>query len=309
MDHNRLINSFSEEQKEFLTNLSIKLSQKPILKKGHCFCLWSDLLGFGNVFSQNNWILSNKNIWKVYKRLADAHLTAIYYSDPRQRILILNDGIAKTFHPNSKDDINNVLGIATFLRDCIMTHISICTTEYEKGLPGCRSVLSFGENYAFTDFEIRYDDYVFNYSKPKGNSLSLSAQRLNNPLIVHNPADFQMNTAFSKAYILESGGSKHGLKGDNFFIAQDAINAIIKYSEEKGHFAVWVNDSEGMKLFIAYDRDNLDEVVMGFCFSSDIIHFENERLKTNVYTLLKFYPWDEKTSEFHFDILSREERF
>ena len=46
-----------------------------------------------------------------------------------------------------------------------------------------------------------------NYSKPQGAELSDLAQKVGNPVVIYNPKELQMNTAFSKAFLLDEGGS------------------------------------------------------------------------------------------------------
>ena len=41
----------------FGSNLTKKIGNPPTLQTKECFCLWSDLLGFGNIFEQNNFII------------------------------------------------------------------------------------------------------------------------------------------------------------------------------------------------------------------------------------------------------------
>lgn len=37
-----------------------------------------------------------------------------------------------------------------------------------------------------------------------------------------------MNTAFSKAFLLDEGGNKAGLPGNNFYIDESVVNAVIE---------------------------------------------------------------------------------
>lgn len=301
MDFGKLFKNIS---KDFGSNLTYKIGNPPTLKTKQCFCMWSDLLGFGRVFQDNNWILNEEIKKQVYDRLEAAHSAVLYYSSPTERDLILNDGIAKVFHPKSKhEDRNNILFISLFLRSCIELHISINDTEHKLSLPGCRSVLAFGESIEYIADDIRYDDYVMNYSKPKDSNISNFAKSTGNPIVVYNPKELQMNTAFSKAYLLEEGGSKAGLKGNHFFIDESSINAIITFATDKGYTPIWEEREDGLCLFVPYKSDNIDEVIMGFCFDKDIIIPKNVRYDTRVYRLKRFYPHDEKTTDYYFDLV------
>lgn len=285
------------------SNLSVKIGNPPKLKTRKSFCMWSDLLGFGNIYSDNNWDLNDKQKHAVYDRLVAAHSAVLYFSTPFERNMILNDGIAKVYMPDAgvlgKDDINT---ISIYLRHCIELHMAITQTEKAYGLPGCRSVIAFGDSIEYLAEEVKFDDYVMNYTKPEGHEISSIAERVGNPTIIYNPKELQMNTAFSKAYILESGGSKAGLLGNNFYVDQSVINAIISFGEKKGMDHVWQEQGNELRLLIPYERDNLYEVVIGFAFDKKVITPKVERYSTKVYKLLKLFPYDEPINEFCFDL-------
>lgn len=300
MDFSKL---FKDVTEDIGSNLTIKIGHPPQLNSITSFCMWSDLLGFSNIFVDANWNLNRSQMEKVYSRLEAAHSSVLYYSTPFERNLILNDGIAKVYHPRTKaEDNNNILGISMYLRSCIELHMSINATEHENNFPGCRSVLAFGENIEYLVDEIRFDDYVYNYSKPKGTELSDLAKSIGNPIIIYNPKELQMNTAFSKAYILESGGCKSGLPGNFMYVDKSVIDAIDEYSKDKGYHPIWIENDNGLNYWVPYKDGHLSKVVLGFCFDKNVIHPKGVRYDTEVYKLLRYYPWDENTNDFYFDI-------
>lgn len=300
MDFSKL---FKGAKKEFGSNLTMKIGHPPKMKSSSCFCLWSDLLGFSKIFVEANWELNKSQMEKIYSRLEAAHSSALYYSTPFERNLILNDGIAKVFHPKSKvEDKNNILSISIFLRSCVELHMSINETEHENGFPGIRTVLAFGENIEYLTEEVRFDDYVWNYSKPKGSEISSLANSVGNPIVIYNPKEMQMNTAFSKAYILESGGGKAGLPGNYMYIDKSVIDAIDKYAIDKGYHPIWQVNGDMMNYFVPYVNGDLSRVVLGFSFDKNVIHSQGIIYETEVYKLLRYYPWDEYTNEFYFDV-------
>ena len=285
------------------SNLSKKIGNPPKLKSRHSFCLWSDLLGFGNVYSENNWFLNDKQQREIYDRLVAAHSSVLYFSQPNERNLILNDGIAKIYLPDAsifgEGDIHS---ISIYLRHCIELHMAINQTEKSNGFPGCRSVIAFGDCIEYLAEEIKLDDYVMNYTKPKGHNMSHLAEHAGNPTVIYNPVELQMNTAFSKAFILESGGSKAGLPGNNLYIDQSVIDAVISYGEKKGYIHVWQELNDELRLLIPYKEDNLNEVVLGFAFDKNVITPVTDKYSTKVYKLLKLFPYDETVNEFCFDL-------
>lgn len=287
------------------SNLSVKIGNPPKLKTRKSLCMWSDLLGFGNIYSENNWELNDKQKHAVYDRLLAAHSAVLYYSTPFERNMILNDGIAKVYMPEEnapgKGDINL---ISIYFRHCIELHLAITQTEKAKGFPGCRSVIAFGDCIEYLAEEVKFDDYVMNYTKPEGQEISSIAKRVGNPTMIYNPKELQMNTAFSKAYILESGGSKAGLPGNNLYIDQSVINAVITYGEKKRLVHVWQELDDELRLLIPYEKDNLNEVAIGFAFDKNVITPKVERYSTKVYKLLKLFPYDEPVDEFCFDLIN-----
>lgn len=300
MDFSKL---FKKVNKEFVSNLAIKIGNPPKMKTTPCFCMWSDLLGFSNIFVDSNWKLNESQMRKIYNRLKAAHSSVLYYSSPYERILILNDGIAKVFHPKSKNEnINNILDISMFLRSCVEVHMSINVTEHENGNPGNRTLLAFGENIEYLIDEVRFDDYVWNYSKPRDCEISCTAKSKGNPIVIYNPKELQMNTAFAKAYLLEAAGSKSGLKGNFMYIDKSVIDAIDEYAKDKGYQPIWLENDNLLNYFIPYNDGELSRVLLGFSFDKNVINPQNVKYKTEVYKLIRYYPWDEDTNDFYFDV-------
>ena len=265
--------------------------------------MWSDLLGFGNIFSDNNWKLNDKQKLEVYNRLIAAHSSVLYYSMPNEKNLILNDGIAKVYIPDDNlFGIEDIHSISIYFRFCVELHLTINQTEKASGYPGCRSVVAFGDSIEYLTEEVKFDDYVMNYTKPKGQKNSTIAEHNGNPTVIYNPKELQMNTAFSKAYILESGGTKVGLPGNNMYVDQSVIDAVIKYGDMKGFANVWQELDTELRLLIPYHKENLNEVVIGFAFDKNIRNVESSRFSTRVYKLLKLFPFDEHIDEFYFDL-------
>ena len=70
----------------------------------------------------------------------------------------------------------------------------------------------------------------------------------------------------------------------------------------KGYNPIWTEDEEGLKYFVPYKENELSEVILGFCFDKNIIVPTCKKYNTEVYKLLRYYPWDEKTEDFFFDV-------
>lgn len=283
------------------TNLSVKLASPPKLKVRNCFCLWSDLLGFGNQFYNNNWNLDEGDWKRVRDRLLKAHTVAMANSNPRERLLILNDGIAKTYTPYHNQYDNQLFQLSMFFREVVLIHQNICSEELSNGYYGCRSVVAFGQNAAYIESEIKLDDYYLNYSKPNPEGMSDSARRAGNPTIIYNPSELQMNTAFSKAYILENIGSNGGLKGPYIFIDNSAIQELKNLANVLGYEYIWEEKDDCIEFLVPRKDSQREDVVIGFRLSKPISP-KGLKWSTELYRLIRFYPWDELTTNFWFDL-------
>lgn len=280
----------------YLNNLSKKINTKRDIKITELFCFWSDLLGFGDIFFENSWSLEKEDKIKIYNRLRDAHSLFLRNTNAiSEKSLILNDGLVKVseidenFHPI-------LLGI--FLRGCIFTHCSIRNKEKENGYPGPRSVITFGESIKYLEEEIKFDDYVLNYTKKNQKNISKIASINGNPTIVYNPSPFQMNTAFSKAYILDSLGSKYGISGANIFVD----DSFLEYSKVIARqFNLVIEEFNKNNIYYFFLKFEKNRVYYGFEFD-EIIQIEYKTWKTKVYKLKSFYPHDENIKEFKFEI-------
>lgn len=117
---------------------------------------------------------------------------------------------------------------------------------------------------------------------------------------MHNPRPLQMNTALSKSYILESLGSKAGIKGNNFFIDKSFFEYIKNIIINDNMLEII--DQEG--LFAIKYKDELEiecNWLIGFDFVK-IIKID-EPFETVVYEIKSFYPVDENPKKFKFDLI------
>lgn len=183
-----------EEKYLYSNNLQQKKDEKRDIITKQNFCFWSDLLGFGSDFFDNQWKLSDEQQNSIYGRLRNAHNIFLDNTTPlTETCLILNDGLVKV----SEISINQHLDIyGFFIRGCVYTHNGIKELEVKNDLPGPRSVLTFGESIEYLIPEVKLDDYVSNYTKKNSEGLSSIAKRTGNPTVVYNPKPFQMNMAF-----------------------------------------------------------------------------------------------------------------
>jgi hypothetical protein len=184
-----------------------------------CFCIWSDLLGFGRSFELGGWSLSSEEVQRTAKRVSVIEDLLFRSNSPLEEfVLILNDGLARNydFPPITA---GHMTGAFLWLHSALINHWQINAIERQDGNPGMRSVLCVGQR-----MELR---------EPGRLALSqmLVAEERKDEFcdrtIVYSPSQFQMNLAFSKAYLIESLGSKGGLTGPGLFIEEDALLGLI----------------------------------------------------------------------------------
>jgi hypothetical protein len=233
-----------------------------------CICSWYDLLGFGKPLADSKWNLKDEQCKAQLERITslDLSYTNKFSSSHGTVNLSMNDGIISTF------DINrNTAGfknqLVMVLDDLINEFESLNFRDVSEGFPGVRGILTFGHRYNYTHV---------------GSTVAV----INNKTIAYHPREFQMNTAFSKAYIMESSGSKAGIAGNNLYIDKyllDSIeNLIIENNDETHKFRIesQLDDSLEKKYFSIY-RDS--DFLLKLQFDTDIVKYEHHGINTTLY--------------------------
>lgn len=191
------------------------------------FCIWADLLGFGAPLANCGWFLGDDKAINSLKRLENVqHCFAESGFMELEKGFVLNDGIAKSTDFISSNKISNRYiwwFDRTLLQFSIMKDI-----DMKYGNPGVRAVWTTGTRYTYRDDTITADRFAIAGSKEM-------QKILKETVLVYSPYEFQMNTAFSKAYIMESGGSKIGLCGPYLYIDVDLLNTMEEYLTKDEH--------------------------------------------------------------------------
>lgn len=181
------------------------------------FCLWSDLLGYGSNFYNSNWdIRSEKSIENI-KRISNLQPLWLSVNDCfSETLFTLNDGLVRNYDlPN-----NNFHMILDWLVKSINKFNLLNQIDVENGFPGIRGVISYGKRI----------EYVDSCYTGKGEFIQTTPQKkeiYNKKIVIYSPSELQMNTAFSKAYIIEGSGSKMGVAGNKLYIDYSVIDKII----------------------------------------------------------------------------------
>lgn len=176
------------------------------------------------------------------------------------------------------------------------------TNEKQQGMPGMRLVLSAGERMIHNCEKITMEDYVMNYTKPDPNGVSNLTKRIGERVVMYNHEFMQMNTAFSKSYIIDSAGSKNGIVGNRFFVDVSVIDFLKDYARKHGVTEECIVDENVANVRkIAFLNKESEYNYLGLELKEPV-ELDLNSLKTTVYRLDKFYPWDEKPEEFWFDV-------
>ena len=104
------------------------------------------------------------------------------------------------------------------------------------------------------------------------------------------PEYFQMNTAFSKAYIIESSGSKAGVTGNNLYIDNYLLifleDLVLKEDNGKQKFRVekHLHEESEFKSFSIF-RD--EDMFLKLDFDKDSVEYDNKGIKTKFFRFKK----------------------
>ena len=231
-----------------------------------CICCWYDLLGFGAPFINSEWNLRDPICESNYTRLKTVGNTFNLNLNVFGTTIYINDGIATTIDigDNNVETINK----AMYYLESVFLHFRwINAVEQDNGYPGARGVITCGHrmHYETTDIDV---------------------YGINGDIIAYHPIEFQMNTAFSKASIMEESGKASGLKGPNMFIdsllfelLDERLKGIEGYSVE-----VIKDYSDRLKVII---NANFEWFLRLYLDPEPII-YKNKGINTKIYRLLKY---------------------
>ncbi len=265
-------------------------------------CSWSDLLGFGSVFTQSNWNPDKTQWIDICKRLVDVQNISFEHFLPFETYsLVLNDGIVDTY---GLQNVAHIQHVSIWIRNRIFFHIRANVMEKHNGNPGIRTVLASGQraNHNFEDLKL--DDFVANYSKPDSKCISNIAQKTGNPIMCYNPSALQMNTAFSKAYIIDNIGSKGGIGGPNFFVDQSVIDELKTLKQQFNSICddiIWIEYDDKIHFGIPL-KSEPKRYHIGFEFSNPPIDLDTNSLSSKVWKTNKFFCHDEPIDDYSINL-------
>lgn len=165
-----------------------------------CLCCWYDLLGYGTPFVKSGWDLHDERCRENFERIENLRMqfTSTWSAKQVGTKLAFNDGFASTIDITPLND-ESYRDMLLFIEGIINDFDSLNGTDKRNGFPGARGILTIGHRFCYDSCSHAYD---------------LMQKRTT----AYHPKEFQMNTAFSKAFIMEESGSRANIKGSNLFI-------------------------------------------------------------------------------------------
>lgn len=261
----------NEVQKDIEFNMKTQHRQ---LVPAKCFGFWTDICGFGSLLQKNDWDLGklNDNHVMELQRVFYDIMGAIHQTE--ERTLILNDGIAKVLKFSEFICINPYV-IIFYMRDLLISHYVFWKHANNFGV-SVRSVLAAGEYIPYATNN-QTGEVILQYNPE---NISEYGKQILNTTYVYNPTEFQMNTAFAKAFTIEGMGRKAGIQPDFFYIESsvvELINLIPNISFIK----------ENDKLIISYK-----EIPRMDLYISNELNINVKGLNVTVYEISKFHIFE-----------------
>lgn len=316
-----------------------KIQTPPSCKLQRAFAVWTDLLGFGKPFANANWS-PDPSVWHAQaRRIGTAYRTQcqnIHSStDDSSHMLLLNDGMVRSLAWRASAP---AIELGFWLRAALFAHWQVLSHERQEGLPGPRTIVASGWVAEHSFSEVRFDDLVLNYTRAE-EGMSTIAKRLGNPVLVSNPTQLQLNTAFSRAFILDEAGSKAGISGAWVYVDQSFLDAVATEFAPQADVRVnnWLRESDrifAVELLSTERQPTTPEEVLsrdgwlarqpgldaarargeelfpsrrqpwafGLLLDPNRIEVALPNLQTSVHRVLGFFPYDEDPSDFLYDL-------
>lgn len=190
-----------------------------------CVSAWFDICGYGSLLEKCNWDLRTlrdngffEALSRAYERLGHPFIADVP-PRPTERVLVINDGVARTIDLASPVHVEPVR-LLFYVRDLFMAHFQLMRSLARLGL-GLRTVLSGGERCQYSPQSISGESILYHSGNPSAYGRAFLGQQF-----VYCPPEFQMNTAFASAYTIEALGSKTGIHPNRLYIARTWVDTI-----------------------------------------------------------------------------------
>ena len=190
-----------------------------------CISAWFDICGYGSLLAKSNWNLRTlrdnglfEALSRTFQRLGHPFIVGVP-PGPSERVLVINDGVARTIDLSSSAHIDPAL-LLLYVRDLFGAHFQLMRSLASLGL-GLRTVLAGGERCQYSPKLISGESILYHSGNPSEYGRALLSQQF-----VYYPPEFQMNTAFAAAYSIEALGSKAGIYPNRLYVSRTWIDML-----------------------------------------------------------------------------------
>lgn len=221
-----------------------------------CISGWMDVCGFGSALERCSWNLVELQksgllnlLSTVYQMAAHPFLVGVE-SMLYESILVINDGISRTVDLD-KPNCTNTVSFIFYLRDLLFSHRNLIGLTASYGY-GIRTILAGGERVQYSP-ELYTGNMILQHDKER---ISDFGKALINKNFLHNPSEFQMNTAFAKAYSIDSLGGKHGFKVNNCYVESSfwqliGLIPMLDIEEKEASILLNFNSKPALEVFFS----------------------------------------------------------
>ena len=183
-----------------------------------CIVAWLDLLGYGAQLAEVGFNPTSKEALKAVQRLTAFQRLLAAHAGRHFRALAINDGAAISRDLSDRSRSNTF----DFLQRAFDVFSAINKSEKQRNEPGARMVVAAGPRLRMDEAKApnvgHRDSLLRRLNEGTINSRHAVYESFrSSPLLITSPI-LQANFAFTKAYLVDSAGSRAGFGGANLFL-------------------------------------------------------------------------------------------
>lgn len=217
-----------------------------------CLCAWYELRGLKNKFIKANWNLRNEISSENIERINCLGRNLLMEFCPGKTLILNEGGIKSLDIDNQKKDLTQFLNfLSSFLK--AFFELNEKDQEISDGLKG---VLTYGHRYEYidADFMERMD---------------------NKKKLAYFPREFQMNTAFSKAYIINESKEIEDMDESCLYVDKQVLNKMREITEK---FKVDVIEESSDENYYYFIVRRWKDIQIRLKFFKNAIEYRNDRM-------------------------------
>jgi|CXWL01.1.fsa_nt_gi hypothetical protein len=240
-------------------------------------CCWFDICGFRSKLDRANWSLSRLQTDGFVEVLSEAYQRIgmpmhVQLQGASEKILVLNDAVARSLDLEGRDATNPIT-FAFYIRDILNGFFHLRGWLATKDL-GLRTVLAGGERIQYSPESITGHSMLHYSGSPSSMGKNFLAKEF-----VYHPREFQMNTAFSRAYLIDSLGSKSGFSRNRVYLESNwlsvvdkALHGCIEVMSSGAGGKISISYDGRLLLHLGYDKTITDSNMKVFRLSELVVH-------------------------------------